>query len=681
VGLETDGGNGGGFGGTSSYGTGGRGGARSGGGGGGGATALCVGNGACTTPLVVAAGGGGGGGAWRSCCYSPRGGHGGNGGASGGNGAAGQGGSNASENGGGGGGGTQTSGGTAGGGANGAGGGAAGSGTNGGGGGWTGNCAGGGGGGGGYRGGGGGGGACASTREAGGAGGGGSSYTASGSPTHSARATGSTVCGRTNAVCGTRNEPGRGGYGGQDNQTGHAGEAGTASITWTYSQAPTGGGQTLSVQKSVASAITLAASDPDGDTPLSCIVVANPTKGTLGGSGCARSYTASAGTSGADTFTYRVQDAQGVSSPTYTITLDIQNRVPTSANQSATVTPGGSTSITLGGSDPDGDPTTCATSTPTAGSLSGGTGCARTYTAPATPGTYSFTYTRSDAFGGTSPAATVTVTVGSPAADVAIAKTHVGLFHDGTQGTYTITVSNVGVLATSGTILVRDALPAGMSFAAFGAGSSGFSCSPDDEVVYCSRTTALAPVSSVSFTLTVDIAEGAASVTNTAEVLSTPDHSTANNTASDPTTINRRPTAGAVSVTTPEDTPVAVTLAGADAEGGALTYQVGAPTGGSLSGGTGAPDLHRPGPPGTHTFTYTRTDAFGGTSATATVTMTVRPGPGVRGRVTADAGGAGIEGITVRLYQDGVGFTSYGATTDAGGDYDLGTEVPPARTG
>ncbi|HMJ75739.1 MAG TPA: Ig-like domain-containing protein, partial [Iamia sp.] len=674
-GLETNGSSGGGTGGTSSYGAGGRGGNRSGGGGGGGATALCVGSGGCTTPLVVAAGGGGAGGAWRNVSGSPRGGHGGVGGAAGANGANGGGGGNASQNGGAGGGGTQSAGGSAGGGANGAGGGVAGSGSSGGNGGSTGNCAGGGGGGAGYRGGGGGGGACASGSEAGGAGGGGSSYAASGSPTYGNSGTGSTICGRTNAVCGTRNQPGRGGYGAQDNEGGHAGEAGTASITWTYSQPPTGSGNTYSVTKGAAATVTLAASDPDGDNPVSCIIVATPTKGSLGGSGCARTYTASIDTSGADTFTYRVQDSQGVSSPTYTITLNIQNSVPTSVAQTVTVAPGSATTIAFGGSDPDGDTTTCATTAPSGGSLSGGSTCSRTYTAPSTLGTYTFTYTRSDLVG---PSLSATITVNVTAPDVAITKSHVGVFNDGTQGTYTLGVANVGNAATSGTITVADSLPAGLTYSSYATGSSGFSCTPGSggTQVTCTRATALAASAGVTFTITVDIAAGAASGANSASVSASPDHSSANNTASDPTTVNLRPVAGAVSVATTVNTPVAVPLAGSDPESGVLTYQVGTPSSGSLSGS--APNLiftPAPGSDAEASFSYTVTDANGHVSFAATVDITVTH-PGVHGLVISDESGDGLAGITVRLYEDGVGFTASSATTNASGGYDLGPAIP-----
>ncbi|HEV7758455.1 MAG TPA: carboxypeptidase-like regulatory domain-containing protein, partial [Acidimicrobiales bacterium] len=74
-------------------------------------------------------------------------------------------------------------------------------------------------------------------------------------------------------------------------------------------------------------------------------------------------------------------------------------------------------------------------------------------------------------------------------------------------------------------------------------------------------------------------------------------------------------------------------------------------------------------------FSYTVTDPNGHVSFAATVTITVTR-PGIHGTVIADAGGAGVAGITVRLYQDGVGFTSKSATTNAAGFYDIGPSIP-----
>ena len=92
------------------------------------------------------------------------------------------------------------------------------------------------------------------------------------------------------------------------------------------------------------------------------------------------------------------------------------------------------------------------------------------------------------------------------------------------------------------------------------------------------------------------------------------------------TPVNDPPTALAQSVSTPEDTAKAITLAGSDPDGGALTFAIGAaPAHGTLSGTannvtyTPAPDYNGP-----DSFTFTVNDGAV-TSAAATVTITVTP--------------------------------------------------------
>lgn len=71
--------------------------------------------------------------------------------------------------------------------------------------------------------------------------------------------------------------------------------------------APVASDQTVSTAYDTAVAITLAASDADGDA-LSYTIISLPTHGTLGGSGASRTYTPTAGYSGADSFSFSVDD-------------------------------------------------------------------------------------------------------------------------------------------------------------------------------------------------------------------------------------------------------------------------------------------------------------------------------------------------------------------------------------
>jgi hypothetical protein len=395
----------------------------------------------------------------------------------------------------------------------------------------------GGGGGGGYTGGGGGAGGarrggtiCFTTFSGSGGGGGGSSWAISDVTNRSMDSSG-------------------GAAGGQGNG---AGGSGAISVTFTTNPAPTGAAVNAgNATKGVAKSITLPASD--GETGFTCSIVGSPSKGgvTLGGaSSCTASYTASANTNGADSFTYKVTDADGRSSATYTVSLTIVNRAPTGAAQTVSATKGVPLPITLAATDLDGDTVTCTISTPASQGAVTASGCAATYTVgPDAHGDATFSYTVTDTAGAANTA-----------------------------------------------------------------------------------------------TITVEIQ-------------------------------NRPPTATAIELSVAAGTATIVGLGGSDPDGDTTTCAATTPTSGSLSSGVGcSPTYTAPGTPGTSTFTYTRADGAGATSTPATVTITVTPAA-VHGQVTADDTGAGIPGIIVRLYEDGVGFTPHVATTDASGRYDLGSAM------
>jgi uncharacterized repeat protein (TIGR01451 family) len=123
-----------------------------------------------------------------------------------------------------------------------------------------------------------------------------------------------------------------------------------------------------------------------------------------------------------------------------------------------------------------------------------------------------------------------------PAPDLTITKTHNGNFAPGQVGaTYTMTVSNVGTAASSGTVTVTDTLPTGLT--ATGLGGSGWTCTLG--TVTCTRGNALASGSSYpAITLTVTVASNApSSVTNTATVSGGGDVNPSNDTANDQTTV------------------------------------------------------------------------------------------------------------------------------------------------
>jgi uncharacterized repeat protein (TIGR01451 family) len=124
--------------------------------------------------------------------------------------------------------------------------------------------------------------------------------------------------------------------------------------------------------------------------------------------------------------------------------------------------------------------------------------------------------------------------------DLTINKSHVGSFTQGQVGaTYSITATNSGFAATSGTVTVVDTLPAGLSATAIS--GSGWACVLG--TLTCTRSDALAAGSSYPvITVTVTVANNAAaSVTNSVSVSGGGQTNTANDSASDPTTINQLP--------------------------------------------------------------------------------------------------------------------------------------------
>lgn len=127
-----------------------------------------------------------------------------------------------------------------------------------------------------------------------------------------------------------------------------------------------------------------------------------------------------------------------------------------------------------------------------------------------------------------------------PVVDLRITKTHTGNFNMGSNGAYTVRVSNGSVAMDSelSTITVTDTLPTGFSYVS-GTGT-GWSCGASGQVVTCTHAPPIAPGGALpDLTLTVAVGSTAlvASV-NTATVSSgSYDADTSNNTVTDPTTV------------------------------------------------------------------------------------------------------------------------------------------------
>lgn len=174
--------------------------------------------------------------------------------------------------------------------------------------------------------------------------------------------------------------------------------------------APTGQSQSLTTSEDNSISVTLLGFDVDGDA-LS-YTLSQPTSGTLQGTAPNLVYTPNADYSGADAFSYSVSDGAS-SSPSYTIDVTVTpvNDAPVANDQALVVDEDQSLSVTLSASDVDQDALSYSvTSQPAHGALSG--------TAPNLTyqpnehfnGQDQFTFVAND---GTedSPAATVSITI------------------------------------------------------------------------------------------------------------------------------------------------------------------------------------------------------------------------------------------------------------------------------
>jgi uncharacterized repeat protein (TIGR01451 family) len=136
------------------------------------------------------------------------------------------------------------------------------------------------------------------------------------------------------------------------------------------------------------------------------------------------------------------------------------------------------------------------------------------------------------------PSLTITYTVGASTPDLAISASHSGSFHAGDSADiYTILVANVGAGATNGLVTVTDTLPAGLTPTA--ASGSGWTTSISGSTVTATRSDPVSGGGSYpALTLTASVGSSApTSVTNSVSVSGGGETNTANDTATDPTTI------------------------------------------------------------------------------------------------------------------------------------------------
>ncbi len=120
----------------------------------------------------------------------------------------------------------------------------------------------------------------------------------------------------------------------------------------------------------------------------------------------------------------------------------------------------------------------------------------------------------------------------STAPDLGITKTHTGNFSVGTNGVFTLTVSNAGTVNAAGTITVTDSLPAGLTYVS--ASGTGWTCQAGGQEVICTNSNPLSAGASSTLLLTVSVGAAAiGNLTNTATVVIAGDSNPNNNKASD----------------------------------------------------------------------------------------------------------------------------------------------------
>ena len=174
------------------------------------------------------------------------------------------------------------------------------------------------------------------------------------------------------------------------------------------------GPATLAVTEDEARAVTLGATDADGDT-LTYAITTAPLHGTLSGTAPNLTYTPAAHYKGTDSFQWKVNDGSFDSAiATVAITVASVNDAPVARDQTVVTKMSTAKAVVLGASDADLNTLTYhLVGSPAHGTVSAGTSANRTYTpTPGWTGTDSFTFR---AYDGTvySNVATVTVTVAS----------------------------------------------------------------------------------------------------------------------------------------------------------------------------------------------------------------------------------------------------------------------------
>lgn len=122
----------------------------------------------------------------------------------------------------------------------------------------------------------------------------------------------------------------------------------------TVNQPPVANSQTVTLAEDTSTNVTLTATDPEGAT-LTYTILAQPTRGILGGTIPNLTYTPGANETGTDSFTFKVNDgAQDSATATVTINITPVNDAPVAQSQSLSVAEDATLSLLLVGTDVEG---------------------------------------------------------------------------------------------------------------------------------------------------------------------------------------------------------------------------------------------------------------------------------------------------------------------------------------
>ncbi len=351
--------------------------------------------------------------------------------------------------------------------------------------------------------------------------------------------------------------------------------------------------------------------DSDVDSAsLTAVLATGPASGVLNlNPNGSFSYTPNANFNGSDAFTYRASDGALSSVPaTVSITVTAVNDAPVAVNDTLVTDEDTAGSVTVVANDSDADGDTLVVSAASNGangsvSFSGGS---VTYTPAANfSGSDAFGYTVSDGNGGTATA-TVAVTVTAVNDPPVLLPATFSVAENAANGT--------GV----GSLVANDP-DAGQTVGyAIVAGNTGgaFAIDAGTGAITVASSAQLDFETTPSFALTIRATDNGTPVQSGDAVATV-----------NLTNVDEPPTATAQSLTTTEDTPLSLTLAGVDPEGAALAFTVTTPpTAGALSG-TAPAQTYTPNADqnGADSFAFTVRDPGNQVSAPATVSITVLP--------------------------------------------------------